>query len=77
METASPSYSLYGWLLLFFLQWHRIFRIKYLVTVEEALGLGTKIVRRLLPSDQVIVNSFSLSMASENLAASLLFSASQ
>ena len=77
MEAASPSYSLCGWLQLFFLQWRRIFLMKYLVTVEEAVGLGTKIVRRMLPSDQAIVNSFSLWMASENLADSLLFSASQ
>ena len=51
--------------------------MKDLAAVEEAVGLGTKIVRRMLPSDQAIVNSFSLWMASENLAASLLFSASQ
>ena len=59
------------------LQWRGIFLMNYLVTVEEAVGLGTKIVRRMLPSGQAIVNSFSLWMASENLAASLLFSASQ
>ena len=76
METASPSYSLYGWLLLFFLQWRRILLMKYLVTVEEAVGLGAKIVRRMLPSDQAVVNSFSLWMASEVRANSLLFSAS-
>ena len=51
--------------------------MKYLVTVEEAVGLGTKIVRRMLPSDQEVVKSFSFWMASENLADSLLFSASQ
>jgi hypothetical protein len=46
------------------------------LAAEEAVGLGTKIVRRVLPSDQAVVNSLSLWMASEVLADSLLFSAS-
>jgi hypothetical protein len=47
------------------------------LAAEEVVGMGTKIVRQMLPSDQAVVNSFSFWMASENLANSLLFSASQ